>query len=139
MCSHMEDQPQRGPAQDDWCGMTPSDRGLTTPMVDDVFAALSDWRRRAVCRYLVSCDDDGVDVGTLETAVAHRAQASDVPAEEATVEAVEEALVGTHLPELHRIGVLDFDRRSMAVRYWGIPTVEKWAEHAEAVSDRSEF
>ncbi|MBX0286202.1 DUF7344 domain-containing protein [Haloarcula salinisoli] len=119
--------------------MTPQDRGLRTPVIDDVFAALSDWRRRAVCRYLVTCDDTGVEAGTLATAVARRAQASGVADSEATVEAVEQALVETHLPELDRLGLLDFDERSGAVHYWGHATVEKWAEHADAVTKRNEF
>jgi len=119
--------------------MRPSDRGLTTPVVDDVFGALSDWKRRAVCRYLATCDGSGVDVPTLANAVARRGQASDVAEEEADVDAVETELIETHLPTLHRIGVLDFDERSGAVHYWGAPTVEKWAEHADAVSDREEF
>ncbi len=134
----MSDQ-QKGPRGEQWRGMTPRDRGLRTPMIDDVFAALSDWRRRAVCRYLVTCDDTGVDVDTLATAVARRAQASGVADAEATVEAVEQALVETHLPELDRLGLLDFDERSRAVHYWGHATVEKWAEHADAVTKRDEF
>lgn len=134
----MTDQ-QRGPGGAQWRGMTPQDRGLTTPMIDDVFDALSDWRRRAVCRYLTTCDDTGVDVATLATAVADRGRASGVADAETTVEAVETALVETHLPLLDRLGVLDFDERSHAVHYWGIPTVEKWADHADAVSQRTEF
>ncbi len=134
----MSDQ-QKGPRSEQWRGMTPRDRGLKTPMIDDVFAALSDWRRRAVCRYLVTCDDTGVDLDTLATAVARRAQASGVADSEATAEAVEQALVETHLPELDRIGLLDFDERSRAVHYWGHATVEKWAEHADAVTKRDEF
>ena len=138
MMYRMSEQ-QNGPRDDEWRGMTPQDRGLTTPIIDDVFAALSDWRRRAVCRYLATCEDTGVDVETLAVAVAGRAQASGVADADATVEAVEQALVETHLPELDRIGLLDFDERSEAVHYWGHATVEKWAEHADAVTRRSEF
>jgi len=128
-----------GPRGEQWRGMTPQDRGLTTPMIDDVFEALSDWRRRAVCRYLVTCEDTGVDVDRLAAVVARRGRASDVDGDETTVEAVERALVETHLPALDRIGLLDFDERSRAVHYWGLPTVEKWAEHADAVTRHSEF
>lgn len=134
----MSDQ-RNGPRSDQWRGMTPHDRGLTTPMIDDVFAALSDWRRRAVCRYLVTCEDTGVDVEAVAAAVARRGQASGVADPDATVETVERALTETHLPELDRIGLLDFDERSDAVRYWGHATVEKWAEHAEDVTQCSEF
>jgi hypothetical protein len=119
--------------------MTPRDRGFTTPMIDDVFDALSDWRRRAVCRYLATCEDSGVDVATLAAAVARRGQASGVSDDETGVDAVERALVETHLPSLDKLGILDFDERSQAVHYWGVPTVEKWADHADAVTQRGEF
>jgi hypothetical protein len=127
------------PEGDQWRGMTPQDRGLSAPIIDDVFDALSDWRRRAVCRYLATCEDTGVDVETLATAVADSGQASSVGDEETTVRAVEASLVETHLPLLDSLGVLDFDERSDAVHYWGNPTVEKWAEHADAVTKRNEF
>jgi len=122
-----------------WRGMTPQDRGFTTPMIDDVFDALSDWRRRAVCRYLATCGDSGVDLETVASAVARRGQASGLSDDETSVEAVERALAETHLPELDRLGILDYDERSQAVHYWGAPTVEKWADHADAVTQRHEF
>jgi len=134
----MTDQ-QSGPRGEQWRGMTPEDRGLSTPMIDDVFEALSDWRRRAVCRYLATCEDTGVDVGTVAAAVARRAQASGLDDSDTTVDDIEQALIETHLPELDRIGLLDFDERSEAVHYWGLATVEKWAEHADAVTQHNEF
>jgi len=130
---------QNGPGSQQWRGMTPQDRGLTTPMIDDVFAALSDWRRRAVCQYLADREQRGIDVARIAGVVADRGRDSDVPEEEAAVDAVETALLETHLPMLDRLGVLDFDERSEAVHYWGVPTVEKWADHADAVSQRNEF
>ena len=135
----MSDQTEGGPKSDAWAGMEPSDRGLTTPMVDDVFAALSDWKRRAVCRYLSTCDGSGVDVQTLASAVSNRGRASDIATEGTDIDTVEQELIETHLPLLHRIGILDFDERSGSIHYWGSPTVEKWAEHADAVSGRDEF
>lgn len=137
--ARMSDQTEGGPKSEGWSGMRPSDRGLTTPMVDDVFETLSDWKRRAVCRYLATCDESGVDVRTLAGAVAKRGRASGVAEDETAVDTIETELVETHLPRLHRIGILDFDERSGAIHYWGAPTVEKWAEHADAVSDRDEF
>jgi len=135
----MNDQTEGGPQSEEWAGMRPADRGLTTPMVDDVFETLSNWRRRAICRYLATCDESGVDVTTLATAVARRGQSSAVAMDEIERDAVETELVETHLPKLHRIGILDFDERSGAVHYWGSPRVEKWAEHADAVADHNEF
>lgn len=134
----MNDQHCR-PGDEKWRGMTPQNRGFTTPMIDDVFDALSDWRRRAVCRYLATCEDSGVGVETLAATVAKRGQASGVSGDEISVETVERELAETHLPMLDRLGILDFDERSQAVHYWGAPTVEKWADHADAVTRRGEF
>lgn len=134
----MNDQ-QGGPGGDEWRGMTPQDRGLTTPIIDDIFAALSDWRRRAVCRYLARTDQSGVEVRTLAEAVADIGQAGSLPEGKTDVDAIETALVHTHLPALDDIGILDFDPRSNAVHYWGHATAEKWAEHADAVTKANEF
>ena len=138
LVTRMNDQ-QSGPGSEQWRGMTPKERGLSTPMIDDIFEALSDWRRRAACRYLAECEDSGIGVERLASVVAEWGQDSGVPDEAATVEAVEDALVETHLPVLDSLGLLDFDERSHAVHYWGIATAEKWADHADAVTRRNEF
>jgi len=128
----MSNQPTTEPGSDEWRGMTPRDRGLTTPMVDDVFGLLADWRRRAVCLYFAADEVSAADVETLATAVAQRGMGcAEIDPDESDVR---DALVEDHLPELDRAGVLDFDERSGTVRYWGQPTVEKWAEYADEVS-----
>ncbi|MBX0293376.1 DUF7344 domain-containing protein [Haloarcula nitratireducens] len=119
--------------------MTPEDRGLTTPIVDDVFEALADWRRRAVCLHFQTAAETQTAVGDLADAVARQGRASGLSEAESDVDAVEAALIETHLPVLHRLGVLDFDERSGAVRYWGCPTLEKWTDHAAAVTEQSGF
>lgn len=116
--------------------MTPRDRGLTVPEVDDVFELLADWRRRAVCRYFVTTGSNAAHLETLVAAVARRSNA-DVDAGEACEDAIQKTLVEDHLPRLDEAGLLDYDARSDSVRYWGHPTVEKWAEHADAVTDRN--
>ena len=131
----MTHQSPPGPESDEWRGMTPCDRGLTAPMVDDVFALLADWRRRAVCRYFVSTRSNSTCVETLAAAVARRVTCDDVDPSETSEEAVRTALVEEHLPRLDDAGVLDFDARSESVHYWGHPTLEKWAEHADAVTN----
>ena len=129
----MSNQPTTEPGSDEWRGMTPRDRGLTTPMVDDVFGLLADWRRRAVCLYFADEGVSSTEVDTLATAVAQRGMGRvDDDTDES---AVRDALVEEHLPRLDRAGVLDFDERSGSVRYWGQPTVEKWAEYADEVSE----
>ena len=135
-CQSMTNQSTPGPESDDWRGMRPCDRGLSTPMVDDVFALLADWRRRAVCRYFVTTGSESAHVETLAAAVARRAPRCDLDRAETCEEAVQESLVEDHLPRLDEAGVLDYDVRSESVRYWGHPTLEKWAEHADAVAKR---
>ena len=103
-------------------------------MVDDVFALLADWRRRAVCRYFVTTGSQSAHVETLAAAVARRVSCDDIDPSETREEAIRDALVEEHLPRLDRAGVLDFDERSESVCYWGNPTLEKWAEHADAVT-----
>lgn len=129
----MDNHPRGEPGSDEWRGMTPRDRGLTTPVVDDVFTLLSDWRRRDVCLYFAHSDTDATDVETLATAVAQRGTERE-GVDVSSVSAIEHDLVEVHLPRLDQAGVLDFDELSEAVRYWGQPTLEKWAEHAEEVS-----
>lgn len=129
----MDNYPTGEPGSDEWRGMTPRDRGLTTPVVDDVFALLADWRRRDVCLYFAHSDTDAADVETLATAVAQRGRERE-GVDVSSVSAIEHDLLEVHLPRLDQAGVLDFDELSEAVRYWGQPTLEKWAEHAEEVS-----
>jgi hypothetical protein len=129
----MTNQPTPEPGSDEWRGMTPRDRGLTAPMVDDVFELLADWRRRAVVLYFAGGDESAATVDTLATAVAQRGMGRDGLAV-ASVSAVRTDLVEVHLPRLDEKGVLDFDARSESVHYWGQPTLEKWAEHAAGVS-----
>lgn len=132
----MTDQSTPGPERDDWRGMTPCDRGLSTPMVDDVFDLLADWRRRAVCRYFTTTGTRSVHVETLAAAVRRRITDGDVDEAETCQDAIHEALVEDHLPRLDQAGVLDFDARSDSVHYWGHPTLEKWSEHADAVTEQ---
>ena len=135
-CESMTDQLPSGPRRDDWRGMTPCDRGLTAPMVDDVFALLADWRRRAICRYFVRTESSSAHVETLAAAVARRGRIADVESADLDEDAIAEALVHEHLPRLDEAAVLDFDARSESVYYWGNPTLEKWADHAAAVTER---
>ncbi|MFB6222904.1 MAG: ArsR family transcriptional regulator [Haloarcula sp.] len=135
----MSNQGNGSPGDEQWCGMTPSDRRLSTTEIDDVFEVLSDWRRRAVCRYFSTCDGSAADVETIATAIANQGSMSAAVAAEMSSEAIQAQLETEHLPVLHQIGIIDYDERSGAVKYWGSPTVEKWAEHAQAVTQRTEL
>lgn len=126
----MTNRSKPDPESEEWRGMTPQDRGLSAPMVDEVFELLADWRRRAVCRYFVTTGSSSAHVDT----VARRIDGDDV--EGAEIGAVRTELVEEHLPRLDEAGVVDFDPRTDFVKYWGHSTLEKWAEHADAVTDR---
>ncbi|ACV46161.1 MULTISPECIES: DUF7344 domain-containing protein [Halomicrobium] len=128
----MTNQPTGEPDGDEWRGMTPRDRGLTVPMIDDVFELLADWRRRAVVLHFVDTEASSATVEALATAVTQRGMGRDC-LDVVSVSAVRTDLVEVHLPRLDEKGVLDFDRRSESVHYWGQPTVEKWAEHVDEV------
>jgi hypothetical protein len=119
--------------------MTPSDRTLSTAAVDDVFEVLADWRRRAVCHYFATGDRTSTDVETLATAVSNKGATSASGAASTSPSTIRTQLEEEHLPVLHRIGLIDYDERSGAVKYWGSPTVEKWADHAQAVTRRTDF
>jgi hypothetical protein len=119
--------------------MTPSDRTLSTADVDDVFEVLADWRRRAVCHYFASGDRTAADVTALASAISEQGETSTVDAADTSPSTIRTELQGEHLPVLHRAGLIDYDERSGAVKYWGSPTVEKWADHAEAVTQRTDF
>lgn len=135
----MGNQLDGSPQSEQWRGMTPDDRDLSTTAVDDVFEVLSDWRRRAICLYFATRDGNGTDVETLAAAVAARGSTATVADGGVSASTVQSQLETEHLPTLHRIGLVDYDERSGAVRYWGSPTIEKWAEHAGAVTRRDEF
>lgn len=41
------------------------------------------------------------------------------------------ALLHSHLPKLANAGVIEYDARSGAIRYWVHPSLQEWIEHAE--------
>jgi len=105
-----------------------TDRAVVTPPIDDVFDLLSNDCRRRVCLFLRRSE---VEVATLSDLV-------DVLASEATAEERDRLAINLHhrhLPKLDDAGIVDYDPRSNTARYWGQPTVEKWAEHVEAVDE----
>ncbi|WP_336000022.1 DUF7344 domain-containing protein [Halorientalis halophila] len=103
-----------------------TNRAAVTPPIDEVFELLSDSRRRRVCLYLRR---SGVEVTELSDLI--DALASEDDAVDRDRLAID--LHHRHLPKLDDAGIVDYDPRSHTARYWGQPTVEKWAEHVEAV------
>mgnify|MGYP006279726925 CR=1 FL=1 len=105
-----------------------TNRAVVTPPIDDVFDLLSNDCRRRVCLFL---RQSAVEVATLSDLV--EALASEASEEERDRLAIN--LHHRHLPKLDDAGIVEYDPRSNTARYWGQPTVEKWAEHVEAVDE----
>ncbi|QCC60429.1 hypothetical protein NP511_00285 [Natrinema thermotolerans] len=114
------------------------------PSLDLVFDLLSNRRRRYALYYLNQQSDGVATVAALAQNVVafERIAAEDAdrdsarsppdrdadPADERETVRVE--LRHVHLPKLEDAGVLEHDRRSETVRYWGQPSLEEWLEHA---------
>jgi hypothetical protein len=121
-------QPERSVRSPNATNPLGTNRAVVTPPIDEVFALLSNDCRRRVCLFLRRA---GIEVATLDDLV--DALASDASDEERERLAIN--LHHRHLPKLDEAGIVDYDPRSNTARYWGQPTVEKWAEHVEAIDD----
>jgi hypothetical protein len=101
-----------------------------TPPVDVVFDLLASHERRNLCTSLIESPAAVVTVSELV----------DLMVDEETSAADREQLAvdlhHCHLPKLAEAGIVDYDPRSTTARYWGQPTVEKWAEHVAAVDEK---
>lgn len=105
-----------------------AERAPMTPRIETVFEVLADDERRDVCLYLMRLDTNAVCVEDLVEILADR----DTDRERLALD-----LHHRHLPKLADAGIIEYDSRSNTVRYWGQPTVEKWAEHVNAVDHRT--
>lgn len=110
-------------------GPLDAQRAPVTPSLETVLRLLADGERQAVCLAMV---DDDREVLTVEDIVdLVRSYGVDADRDRLRVD-----LHHRHLPKLAAAGIVDYDARSNTVRYWGQPTVEKWAEHFRAVEER---
>jgi hypothetical protein len=100
------------------------ERAPVTPDIDTVFEVLADDQRREICLTLMGLETDIVEVPDLVDVLAD----GDTDRERLRI-----ALHHRHLPKLADTGIIEYDARSSTARYWGQPTVEKWAEHIEHV------
>jgi hypothetical protein len=110
--------------------------GESKPMIDDVFQALADWRRREICQFFRETGAETATVDELALLLAG-CRPAHAAADQSCEDLVAE-LEERHLTVLASAGVIDFDDRSGTVKYWGQPTVEKWLEHVAAVDRRTE-
>lgn len=99
-----------------------------TPSLDQVFDLLADRRRRYALYYLYDTTDGVATVGELADHVMALEDESAEPEDRRL--AVLTALEHVHLPKLEDAGVLEYDKRSSSIRYWGQPSLDEWLEHA---------
>lgn len=87
--------------------------------------ALSNARRRAVCRHFAGSETEvaGLDELVDVVADAQRRRSSDGP--DGDRHAVETQLYHVDIPKLSEVDVVEFDPRSGTVRYLGDPFVEE--------------
>lgn len=97
--------------------------------LDEVFSLLADRRRRYVLHALRG-SRGATDLPRLTERVADREASADREFEEPTGNAaVRRDLDSRVLPQLDDTGVLDYDARSGAVRFYGHPVVEEYVDH----------
>jgi len=126
----MDDHSQDGATDPLSRGGPLGDGGVAlTPSLETVFDVLADEDRREICRFLVSEAPDVVTVDGITNALTET---------EAERERLALHCHHQHLPKLDEAGLIEYDPRSNAVRYWGQPTLEKWLDHARHVDDRPE-
>jgi hypothetical protein len=105
-----------------------SESAAMTPPIDTVFELLADDDRRLICLYLMRAAGAVVTLDEI----------ADALADEGERERFAIDLHHRHLPKLAAAGLIEYDARSHTARYWGQPTVEKWAEHVRAMDNRTE-
>jgi len=93
-----------------------------SPSIDSLFDVLSDRRRRAVVRCLMTRADRAADVETLDARLCRDASA--VPG------SFEAPLRHVHLPKLADVGLVAYDETDGTVRYREHPAVESLLETA---------
>jgi hypothetical protein len=126
----MDDHSQDGATDSLSRGSPLGDGGVAlTPSLETVFEVLADEERRDICRFLVSEAPGVVTVDEIANALTEH---------ETERERLAIHCHHRHLPKLDEAGLIEYDPRSNAVRYWGQPTVEKWLDHTRHVDDRPE-
>lgn len=97
--------------------------------LDEVFGLLAD-RRRRFALHALRGTEGATDLPRLTEQVAAREATADREFEDPTGNAaVRRDLEGRVLPQLDEAGVLDYDSRSGAVRFYGHPVLEEYVDH----------
>lgn len=121
----MVDEPSEGARSANGRATVRSTRSVEASdrVLDGLFDALANRRRRDVLSYLEGADADTVEFRDLVAAVVDAE--ADRAAGTGYDERVALALCHAHLPKLERAGLVEYDPRAGTVRYRGHPLVER--------------
>lgn len=97
----------------------------TVLSLDTVFDVLRDRRRRYVLYNLNRSQRGVASVEEIVEFVVRMEEGSEHH------EQVAEDLYHTHFPRLETAGIIDHDERTETIRYWSLPSLQEWLEHAE--------
>lgn len=104
------------------------DRVVEPPSLDEIFELLANQQRRYVLYHLREVTGGVTTMEELaENVVALQDQSGPPDGPRGPVLT---SLRHVHLPKLQDAGVLEYDPRSEAIRYWGQPSLDEWLEHA---------
>ena len=95
----------------------------------EIFETLANARRRRVVYFLAENEDAAVSIEQVAEYVCRVEPARDAP-ESRRREEITADLHHTHLPRLAGAGMIDYDRRTKAVRYVGRPSFDEWVDLA---------
>jgi hypothetical protein len=104
-----------------------------------VFKTLASRSCRYVIYYFLAASDTTVSVADLVTGVQTLAGSQSKHSAMTDGRQLESLLSEETLPQLERLGVVDYDARSATVRYYQQPFVEEYAEHAAHQELSSDF
>ncbi|WP_449289504.1 DUF7344 domain-containing protein [Natronococcus jeotgali] len=93
---------------------------------DQLFSVLSNQRCRYVLFALQDAGTDAVDLRDIAPLIANWETPCEIEPTESYLEEVKISLHHHHLPKLSSRGVIDYDPRSKAIRYYGDTTLETW-------------
>lgn len=106
-----------------------------TLSLETIFELMSERRRRYTLYVLAQLDEEGIYLDTLATQLAQLEATDDYIYEDPAKTYLQEQC----LPTLVDVGLIDYDLRTQAIRYWQNASLEEWVEHAAFKEDKTEW